>query len=82
MQETEEGNKLVMKPTGFMTNAKCIAEEQLRAPPPQCGDYEVNPQLSPLLVSQTSDAVRPKSCYLLVSSMARLSVGVCLLYLI
>ena len=25
--ETESGNQLVMKPTGFMTNALCIAEE-------------------------------------------------------
>jgi hypothetical protein len=50
------------------------------AAPPHCGDHEVNPQLLPLLVSQTSDAVRPKSCYLLVSSIAKLSVGVCLFY--
>ena len=26
-QDTEEGRKLVMKPTGFMTNAKVLGEE-------------------------------------------------------
>ena len=26
-QDTESGNQLVMKPTGFMTKAQCIAEE-------------------------------------------------------
>ena len=26
-QENEEGKQLIMKPTGFMTNSKCIADE-------------------------------------------------------
>ena len=41
-QEREEQNKFVMKPTGFMINAQCIANEM----PENCDGYHQHVKLS------------------------------------